>query len=84
MQTARNAEIDKNFQFFQGFVGELLPAEAGKYALLRHERCVAVFDTVVEAVRAGHTKFDDGLFSIQEVTDAPLDLGFFSHANPIR
>jgi hypothetical protein len=83
MPTARNVEIERNFQFFQGFVSKLLPAHAGKYALLRHEGYVAVYDTVVDAVHAGSSKFDDDLFSIQEVTDAPLDLGFFSHANPV-
>ena len=33
----------------------------------------------IEAYRAGLERFPDRVFSIQEVTDEPIDLGFFSH-----
>jgi len=32
-----------------------------------------------DANRAGVERFPDGIFSIQEVTDEPIDLGFWSH-----
>lgn len=74
-------EIEKNFQFFQGFVGSLLEQHYGKFALLHDANVVQIFDEPIEAFKEGHSRFTDGNFSVQEVTDKPLDLGFFSHAN---
>ncbi len=42
------------------------------------------FDTVDDAYRAGQKLFQNQPFSIQEVTDSSVDLGFFSHALPER
>ncbi len=80
MPHAIEAEIEQNFDFFQRQLGLYLPAEQGRFALLRASDLVDFFDTVLEAEKAGETQFDDGLFSIQEVTESPVDLGFFSYA----
>jgi hypothetical protein len=40
---------------------------------------VAFFKKPGDANRAGVEAFPDGIFSIQEVTDEPIDLGFWSH-----
>ena len=74
-------EIEKNFQFFQGFVGSLLQKHHGKFALLHDAHLVEIFEEPIDAFVEGHSRFTDGRFSVQEVTDKPLDLGFFSHAN---
>jgi hypothetical protein len=84
MEVQRNIEIERNFQYFLGKVADLLPSHAGQYALLRNQSVVEIFPSVLAAVNAGHTRFDDDLFSIQEVVDRPLDLGFYSHANTDR
>jgi hypothetical protein len=81
MEASRNLEIEKNYRFFLGYVGSILPDHRGKYALLRHQQVVRVYDALLDAVLAGHSQFGDGMFSVQEVTDTPLDLGFFSHAS---
>ena len=36
---------------------------------------VDCFDTVVDVVRAGKALYDDGVFSVQEVTGRSIDLG---------
>ena len=81
MTSIREREIDQNYQFFVGHVGKLLPQHEGRYALLRHASFVEAYTSVLEAINQGHSRFGDGVFSVQEVTDKPLDLGFFSHAN---
>ena len=42
----------------------------------------AVFDTARDAQLAGEKLFEDRLFSVQQVSDNSLDLGWFSHAVP--
>ncbi len=72
-------EIDQNFEYFQGVVSGLLAEHAGQFALLRDRSIDSYFPTAVAALTAGYQKFTDGQFSVQEVTNTPLDLGFYSH-----
>lgn len=84
MQGQRVHEIERNFQAFQGLVGSLLPAHAGQFALMRDRSVVEVFSRAGDALNAGSSRFADGLFSVQRVTDRPLDLGFLSYAEDER
>jgi len=82
MVASRETEIERNYQYFVTHVTALLPQHRGRYALLRHEGVIEIYDELIDAFVAGHSQFADGMFSIQEVTDVPLDLGFYSHADP--
>jgi hypothetical protein len=49
---------------------------------MRDEQIIEFFDTARDAYVAGQRFFNqDRLFSVQEVTETPVDLGFFSHAS---
>jgi hypothetical protein len=76
----RQSEADKNFEAFKAILPGLLEAHGGKYAVLRHGELVQVFDTARDAMLFGSAEFDDGMFSVQEITDQAVDLGFYSHA----
>lgn len=75
-----DAEIDRNLEAFQKKLPDLLHDCRGKHALMRHAEIVDMYDTLRDAKLAGDKLFDDGLFSVQEITDKPINLGFFSHA----
>lgn len=79
---ARREEIESNFTAFEALLSKLLPTKRGKFAVMRDAQLVRVYDSLAEAVASAHSEFEDGLFSIQEVTNGPLDLGFYSHAYP--
>lgn len=79
-----DAEVDVNFERFQQLLPELMKTHAGKYALMRGGSVEAFFASPSVAMAAGRSQFPDGLFSVQEVTDRPVDLGFFSHAVDTR
>ena len=80
MQTLLEVEIDNNFDFIQRTMASYLPNNEGKYALLRDCSVIELFDTAVEAERAGMIRYGSQPFSIQEITMTTVDLGFFSHA----
>ena len=85
MSDPRRDQIEKNYQAFVGLLPGLLGAHAGKFALMRDEAVVDFFDTARDAFVAGQKLFaPDRLFSVQEVIEIPVDLGFFSHAMPQR
>lgn len=76
-------EVDRNFDAFEAILPSILSNHRGEFALLKDGSVVAYFSSEAEALAAGRQQFDDGIYSVQEVTDRPVDLGFFSHAvNP--
>ena len=72
------AEVDRNYDYFQRHIVEFLPREFGRYALLRSAKIVGFFDTA-DAAEARGEAFGDGLYSIQLVDPAPVNLGAFSN-----
>lgn len=74
------AEVDANYDFLQRRLATFLRDHEGEYALLKSRELIGFFPKPGEAYREGLRRFHDGIFSIQEVTAEPLDLGFFSHA----
>lgn len=77
-------EIDANLAAFMKICPELGAFHTGEHALLRHGEVHGFYATALEAQLAGVRAFDDGLFSIQVVTEQPTDLGFYSHAHHPR
>ena len=73
-------EIDANFEALQEVLPDLLSCEADRWALMRHGECVDFYDTLRDAETAGRAMYKDRMFSVQQVSDAVVDLGWFSHA----
>jgi len=73
-------EVDANFAAFRKMLPELLRRERNRWALMRHGECASFYDTLRDAHTAGAALFEDGLFSVQQVSDEVVDLGWFSHA----
>ncbi|SFJ87267.1 hypothetical protein SAMN03159338_2623 [Sphingomonas sp. NFR04] len=74
------AEIAKNFDSFQRTLGTILPLQHNRFALLRHAEIVDFFDTPGAADNSGAARFPDGLYSIQQVTEEPVELGLYANA----
>jgi hypothetical protein len=73
-------QVDKNYEAFLAKLPSLLKEQPGKFALMRDKEIVEFFDTARDADAAGRKLFPDNTFSIQQVIDMPVDLGFFSYA----
>lgn len=80
----RREEVDQNYLVFLGKLPSILPLYRDKYALMRHGEIVGYYSTMQDAYITGQTFYEDKLYSIQQVTEVPVDLGFFSHAKPSR
>ncbi len=76
--------LKQNYEAFQKLLPSLLPQHRGKSALMRDGELVEVYDTPRDAYVTGQKLYEDGRFSIQEVTDEVEDLGYFSYALPQR
>ena len=73
-------EVDRNYDAFMAILGSILDEHRDQNALMRDGCVVSYFDKPGDAYRAGLQRFPDGVFSIQEVTDEPVHLGFWSNA----
>ena len=78
--SAIQTEVDRNYGAFQKLLPELVEEHNGRFALMRGEKVEQIFDSVHDAVVFAKEKYDDDLFSVQEITERIVDLGFFSHA----
>lgn len=77
---AAQAEVDRNYEAFQALLPGLIGGQANKWALLHEGALTGVFDTVRDAHLAGVKLYPESHFSVQEITNRPADLGWFSHA----
>ena len=79
-QSIFESEVDRNFEAFAVILQQLLSSHRGEFALMRGGEVIEYCASEAAALAAGRHRFMDGVFSVQEVTDRPVDLGFFSHA----
>jgi len=75
-------QVERNYRSFTEKLPSLLVDHRGECALMRDGEVVDFFDTIRDAYVAGQKLYGVGGFSIQEVTDLPVDLGYFSYALP--
>lgn len=73
-------EINTNLEYFLRQLPSLLKTHRGQYALMRKGEVIGFHPSAEAAQTAGKAQFADGLFSIQKIVEAQVDLGFFSHA----
>jgi len=73
-------QIDRNYDVLQRKLADLLPAHSGHFVLLKDVELIDVFINPGEAYRAGLSRYGDGYFSVQPVTDKPIELGHMSFA----
>jgi hypothetical protein len=80
MSSLTQREVDQNFDYFERNLARYLVEHPNQYVLLHERQEIAFFDRAIDAYQEGKRRFPDGKFSIQQVTDEPLDLGFLTLA----
>lgn len=73
-------QVDNNYEAFKKLLPDIIEKYNGKFALMRHKEIVNYFDSINDAIIFAKDKYEDDLFSIQEVTNVTPDLGYFSNA----
>ena len=80
MDLARQSrEVDRNYDAFVRMLSSIIGEHRDELALMRDGKIVGFYATPRQALEAAVERFPDRIFSIQEVTDEPIDLGFWSH-----
>lgn len=84
MRHLTEEDLDRNFDAFSAALPQLIKANRGKFAVVRDGSLSGVYDTLLDAHKAGWRLFNDERFSVQEITDEPVCLGIYSYADDIR
>ncbi len=79
MASLAEKEVDANFDYFQTLLPELKQTHFEKFALLHKKKIIEFFDTARDAAKFGIVKFGKGNFSVQQVADRRVDLGYQGH-----
>ena len=80
ISTEKRTALEKNFQAMSEKMDQYMSIYANKYALMRDGKVVEFYSSWEDAFKTGSLLYNDDLFSVQQVTKTPVDLGFFSHA----
>lgn len=75
----QSREVDRNYDVFVRMLSSIIADHRDELALMRDGKIVGFYATPRQALEEAAERFPDRIFSIQEVTDEPIDLGFWSH-----
>jgi hypothetical protein len=78
-QQARE-QVEKNYQVFLSMLPNIIAEHRNKYALMKDGQVIGYYSTLEDAYMTANKFYAEEPFSVQKVTDIPIDLGFFSHA----
>ena len=78
----KQKEVDDNFTTFQQLMSDnkIPPEMNGRYALMNSKEIKGYYTTWNDAYQSGLLKYEDKIFSIQEISRNVVDLGYYSHA----
>jgi hypothetical protein len=70
--------LQQEWDFFEQQRLDLLAQAPGKYALVKGSELIGIFDTELEAVRAGYQKIGNEPFLVKHIVEADIPLQFTS------
>lgn len=77
---SKENQVNINYAAFEKKLPSIIIHHRGEFALMKDGEIVDYFDTARDTYSAGIRLFGEDNFSIQEVVETPVDLGFFSYA----
>jgi hypothetical protein len=80
MSEAVREQVDKNYQAFLSMLPNIIMQYRNKYALMKDGEVIGYYSTLDDAYMTANKFYPTEPYSVQKVTDVPVDLGFFSHA----
>lgn len=72
-------EVDSNYDFFKTQIAQLKNDHLNEFALLHNKKINSFFISEDDAINVGTEKYGEGNFSVQQVNDNSIELGYQSH-----
>lgn len=71
--------LEREIKAFEDKKAELLAKFKGKFALIKEDEVIDIFDTEDDAVRHGYEKFGNVPFLVKYITDIEMPISFSSN-----
>jgi len=71
--------LDKELATFESHKAELIGTARGKFALVKDDRIVGVYDTPNDAVHQGYSDFGPDAFLVKEIVEVDTPQNFTSN-----
>ena len=78
MAVSHAPELDAELRYFNAHRTELLHDAQGKFALIKGEELLGVFDSETAAIRHGYETLGNVPFLVKKVTETDIPLNFTS------
>ena len=78
MDATRITDLETELKFFNSRRADLLREAPGKFALVKDEVLIGVFESETAAIRHGYQKLGNVPFLVKRVTEADIPLNFTS------
>lgn len=78
MNVAESSPLEKELAYFDQHRSELLGRAKGKFALIKNEELIDIFDSQVDAIRAGYRNFGNEAFLVKQIVAVDIPLNFTS------
>ena len=72
-------EVDGNYDFFKTQISQLKSYHLNEFALLHNKKINDFFVNEDDAIKIGIEKYGEGNFSVQQVNDSSIKLGYQSY-----
>ena len=79
MHSTRVPELEAELLYFNAHRTEFLETAAGKFALIKGESLIGMFDTEASAIRRGYETLGNVPFLVKQVTEVDIPLSFTSY-----
>ena len=76
---SQEEQVKLNYEAFKELLPSLLRDE-NKFALMRDGELIAVYDTLNDVIVTADKIYPDGRWSVQKITNKPINLGWRSRA----
>lgn len=70
--------LQKELDFFERNRIDLFERAPGRFVLIKESELIGIFDTELEAIRAGYQKFGNEAFFVKQILEADVPLTFSS------
>ncbi len=74
-----HTEVDNNFAYFKTQLNAFKKTHFQEFVLLHNQQAIDFYESENDAVKIGIKSYGEGGFSVQQVADTIIDLGYQSH-----
>lgn len=68
--------LEKEAKYFDSKLNELAKTDMGKFAIIKEEQIVGIFESVIDALKVGYEKFKEQPFFVKQILPAQQPLNF--------